>query len=183
MKGPPNIKKTPHKKQKEPLKIPRARIESIANAFSTSYFINQRQSASLVNLEAAELPISCAEARCIIPHKRLASTGAAALGFVVLVRTSPITAQIDVGNDTLVFEMGPDVTIRVWEICKSCAPSRWVRTPRGDIRRDFRPCPLPYSDSSIAKLHCIYLKGRVYQSSAFICTALVFQDLLRRRCC
>lgn len=97
----------------------------------------QRQSAGLVDLEAFELPVSIVEARRVVPHKGLAGAGAAALSRVEFIRASPVTAQIDICDDALVFEMRTDVAICVGEICKRCAPSGWVGASRGDIRWDF----------------------------------------------
>lgn len=91
----------------------------------------------MVDLETFELPISIIEACRVVPYKGLASAGAAALGRVELIRASPVTAQVDVGDNALVFEMRPDVAICVGEIRKCCAPSGWVGASRGDIRWDF----------------------------------------------
>jgi hypothetical protein len=36
---------------------------------------------------------------------------------IVLARTSPVTTQVDIGNNTLVFEIGSHITIRIREVC------------------------------------------------------------------
>jgi hypothetical protein len=117
-----------------------------------------RQSGSLVNLEAAKLPVGCSETSSIISHKCFTAAGAATLFRVVLFRAGPVTTQGNIGDNTLILEMGADITVRAGEIRKGFAPNRRVGTSRGDVRRDFRASPLPNANTGIAKFHGIDLK-------------------------
>jgi len=115
-------------------------------------------SRSTINPPTSPLPIRGLERGVVTRHETLTSTWTGILRTIHTCRTSPSTAQIDIGNDTLVSEVRRDITIRAREIRQCFAPSTRVRRAVGavhEVGRDVAATEEPDSDTGITQLHGI----------------------------
>ena len=90
----------------------------------------------LIDLETLEFPVRLCERAGIRSHVRGAITRTLRLINVVFVRSSQRSAQINVGNDTLISEVRRNAAVCGWEVGCSFTPGGWVRTAVGDVGRN-----------------------------------------------
>jgi len=70
----------------------------------------------LENLEAVKLPVRLVEGRSVVGNKVCTGAGTGVLLGVEFIRSGPVSAQVDVGDDALVAEVVPNIAVRVGEI-------------------------------------------------------------------
>lgn len=126
-----------------------------------SHQIRLKPSRCRVNPPAPPLPVCCIKCRGIVRHKICARARTAVFRGIYRRVSRPIAAQVNIGNNALVLEVRPNVTMRAGEVGQSLTPRAGVRRDGGvahivrDIGRDVAPWEEPHPDAGISQLHCV----------------------------